>query len=238
MMAADTDQGRAVALPRLTAALYVVMALVMAGAAGLCVHGAVQSVNQAERAWVLRETADTLIDRAIAVARDGAAPSALADPLEAWLLRTAPEPDRAARVLAEARALGPEGNPRLVARQQGAAFDQTELSVSLLQAQLFLIMREDRDRGASTVLNALATRYDAGFDRRAVRDAVAAWLAGEDPPGMAERLSAMTANETRIGLLVGAGLRLLLLSGLCLGAMFYLRRFLRDARRVMISHRL
>lgn len=226
------------ALPRLTAALYVLMALVMAGAAGLCVHGAVQSVARAERAWELRETAETLIDRSIAVARNGAAVADLSEPLEAWLVRTAPAPGQAARVLAEARALGPEGNPRLVARQQGDAFDQTELSVSFLQAQLFLIMREDRDRGASTVLNALATRYDAGFNRRAVRDAVAAWLAGEDVPGMAERLSAMTASETRVDIVLGAALRGLVLAGLCLGALFYVVRFLGDARRLATARML
>ena len=115
---------------------------------------------------------------------------------------------------------------------------EPKLSVSLLQAQLFLIMREDRDRGASTVLNALATRYDAGFDRRAVRDAVGAWLVGEDAPGMAERLAAMTARETRLAIVMGAGLRVLLLAGLCFGSVFYFIRFLGDAQRVVSTRTL
>ncbi|MFP3422473.1 hypothetical protein R0K19_24185, partial [Bacillus sp. SIMBA_161] len=89
--------------------------------------------------------------------------------LETRLLEIAARREEAAQVLARARDLGAEGNPRLVARQAKTAFDAGDLDRSFLQAQLFLIMRGERERGAQTLLNALANRYDADLDRRTIR---------------------------------------------------------------------
>lgn len=55
---------------------------------------------------------------------------------------------------------------------------------------------------------------------------------------MAERLSAMTDGETRLDIVMGAALRVLLLAGLCFGSVFYLTRFLGDARRLVSTRTL
>ena len=233
-----TESARDVALPRLTAALYLAMTLLMAGATGLCVHGAIQAWSQADRAFTLRAVAGPLVETAIAVAKDEAEIGALTELLETRLLQTAARPEVAAEVLARARKLGAEGNPRLVARQAKLTFDTGGLDRSFLQAQLFLIMRGERERGAQTVLNALANRYNADLDRRAIREAVAAWRAGGEAPAVETTLRSLPANESAVDILFGAAARLGVLSALFLASAYYVWRFAGDTRRLALTKRL
>ncbi|WP_421706755.1 hypothetical protein [Algihabitans sp.] len=229
---------RPVPLPRLSALLYLLMALVMLAVAGLSLHGGFRSVAQAERALSLREVAADLTELSIAVAKGAPRTDDLTRTLQDWLLRTAPQPAVASAALSEARALGREGNPRLVARQIGAAFDTSGLSGALLQAQLFLIMRDERQRAAETILNALAGRYGLEIERRAVRAAVSAWGAGEASPEIERLLHALPQSETPAAILLMAAVKLVLLASLLLGSLVYARRFLSDARALLRSGRL
>ena len=234
-MAAET---RPVPLPRLSALLYLLMALVMLAVAGLSLHGSFRSIAQAERALSLREVAADLTELSIAVAKGAPQTDDLTRTLQDWLLRTAPQPAAASAALSEARALGREGNPRLVARQIGEAFDTSDLSGALLQAQLFLIMRDERQRAVETILNALAGRYGLEIERRAVRAAVSAWGAGEASPETERLLRALPQAETPAAILLMMAAKLVLLACLLLGSLVYARRFLSDARGLFRSGRL
>ncbi len=238
------DTARQVSLPRLSAALYGLVAMLMAVVVVLSVHGMIQSVAGAARALELRATTVELVDLAIAVAKGEAEAASLDEPLSAWLVATAPDPDQARAALAAAAAGESGDNPRLVARQIGRLFDGSDLSSGLLQAYLFLYMRGEVDRGIATLLSALATRYDAGLERREIRDAVRHWM---DGPGDSDRaaverveqqLATMVANETPLAIVTGAAVKLLGLVLLGAGAVFYGLRFLGDARRILISGRI
>ncbi|WP_119168724.1 hypothetical protein [Algihabitans albus] len=234
-MAADT---RPVPLPRLSAALYLLMTLVMLALAGVCLQGGIRSVAQAERALALRDVATELTELSIAVAKGEPKASALTRTLQDWLLQTAPRPAAAAGALAEARGLGSDGNPRLVARQVAAVFDDSDLSGALLQAHLFLVMRDERQRAVETILNALAGRYGLEIERRSLRETVSAWVAGEAAPETEALLRTLPEAETPAGIFFGAGVKLILLACLLLGGLVYARRFLGDARRLLRYGRL
>lgn len=224
---------RTVPLPRLSAALYLLMAIVMVGAVGLCMHGGLRTIERAERALQLRAVAADLTELSVAVAKGERELQFLTTSLEAWLLATAPQPAAAEAALVEARAQGAEGNPRLVARQAGDLFDASDLNGSLLQAHLFLVMREDLERGIETILNALASRYDVEIERRGMGEAVDAWLAGADAPDIEAAVRRIPEAETRFGILLHAGATLALLAGLGAGAACYAARFFGDARRLL-----
>lgn len=234
-MAAET---RSVPLPRLSALLYLLMTFVMLAVAGLSLHGGVRSVAQAERALLLRDVAADLTELSIAVAKGAPQTAELTRTLQDWLLQTAPRPTAASAALSEARALGNDGNPRLVARQIAVAFDSSDLSGALLQAHLFLVMREERQRAVETILNALASRYDLEIERRAVQAAVSAWVAGDTSPETERRLRALPQVETPVAILLGGGAKLMLLACLLMGSLVYARRFFDDARKLLRSGRL
>jgi hypothetical protein len=229
---------RTVPLPRLSAALYLLMAIVMAGAVVLCMHGGLRTIERAERALQLRAVTADLTELSVAVAKGERQLQSLTATLEDWLLATAPQPAAAEAALAKARAQGAEGNPRLVARQAGDFFDASDLSGSLLQAHLFLVMREDLERGIETILNALASRYGVEIERRRMGEAVKVWLASEAAPDIEAAVRRIPEAETRLDILARAGLALSLLAGLGVGAVFYAARFFGDARRLVRYGRL
>jgi hypothetical protein len=201
-------------------------------------HGGLGTIERAERALQLRTVAADLAELSVAVAKGERALQPLTMTLEDWLLATAPQPAAAEAALAEARAQGAEGNPRLVARQTGDLFDSSDLSGSLLQAHLFLVMREDLERGIETILNALASRYGVEIERRRVGEAVEVWLAGGAAPDIEAAVRRIPAAETPFGILLRAGLTLALLAGLGAGAVYYAVRFFGDARRLLRHGRL
>ncbi len=99
-------------------------------------------------------------------------------------------------------------------------------------------MRGERERGAQTVLNALANRYEADLDRRTIREAVATWREGGDVPAVEKALRALTANETPAAILLGAAIRLAVLIALFVASAYYAYRFAGDTRRLVIARRL
>lgn len=231
---------RPVPYRRLSAALYGLLALLMATAVALALNGILRAADDAARALALRDTAQRLVPAVLDLAQGEAAVEAATGPLRDWIIGQAPDPAMAADRLDAVLADDDPGNPRAVAREIGDAFARGDVDGPFLTAWLQLSLRNDVESAGETISNALALNAGVDLPRREVDDVFAVYLArtaGEEVP--AEELAAADALAARISALpeavavaavyTRAALLMLALAAAALTTGWLALRFARDA---------
>ena len=234
---------RPVPYRRVSALLYVCLAVVMAIGVGLAVHGILRAVEDAGRALALRETAALVVPAVLDLSHGTVPMEAVTEPLRDWVVGEAPDPAVAAERLDAVLAQEDPGSPRAVAREIGDAFGNGEVDGPFLTAWLQLRLRNDVEGAGESIANALAVNAGVELPRREVDDVFAVYLAqaaGEEvdeedlqaADALAARIAALPQAVSVVSIYVSAVVLILVLVGAAYGTARLTLRFGGDAARV------